>query len=74
MDDEKRLNHNKKQIEYYHKHKKQLLYYYMNTDKIKEYMKDYRKRRLIHSLPKQYIKINKNEFKIEKGNFIVYFD
>jgi hypothetical protein len=73
MDEEKRLLHNKKQIEYYHKHKKQLLYYYMNTDKIKEYMKDYRKRKL-NIMPKQSVKINKNEFKIEKGNFIVYFD
>ena len=73
MDDEKRLLHNKKQIEYYHKHKKQLLYYYMNTDKIKEYMKDYRKRKL-NIMPKQSIKPSKNEFKIEKGNFIVYFD
>ena len=45
----------------------------MNTDKIKEYMKDYRKRKL-NIMPKQSIKTNKNEFKIEKGNFVVYFD
>ena len=45
----------------------------MNTDKIKEYMKDYRKRKL-NIMPKQSTKTNKNEFKIKKGSFIVYFD
>jgi hypothetical protein len=73
MDDEKRLLHNKKQIEYYHKHKKQLEYYYKNTDKIKEYMKDYRKRKL-NIMPKQSIKINSSKFSIQKGQFILYFD
>ena len=70
--EEKRLLHNKKQIEYYHKHKKQLQYYYQNTDKIKQYMINYRKNKI-----NKIDKTNKNDslkFKIEYGCYKVYFD
>jgi hypothetical protein len=71
--EEKRLLHNKKQIEYYHKHKKQLQYYYQNTDKIKQYMINYRKNK-INKNDKNDVENNSLKFKIEYGTFILYFD
>ena len=53
---------------YYHKYKKQLKYYYDNREKRLLYMKDYRKNH------KEKIEKPDNKFKIEYGQFVVYFD
>jgi len=68
--EDKKLTHNKKQLEYYYKHKKQLTYYYENKEKRLDYMKEYRKKNK---------KIVKNKtlaikFKIVFGNFLISFD
>ena len=69
MNSDKKILHNIKQLEYYHKHKKQLNYYYENKEKRLNYMREYRKKTKKNIKEKKIIK-----FKIEYGNFVVYFD
>jgi len=62
------MEKNAKQLIYYHKYKKQLKYYYDNRDKRLLYMKEYRKK---HKEKHEKPEIN---FKIEYGEYILYFD